>query len=730
MNELKFTIKGMDCVEEVAILKREIGPLVGGEMNLHFDLLDSRMTVRPSSESTLDAGKVIEAVSRTGMQATPWSQPKSLEGTKVGKAGWRKRDQLLFCMASGVCLLLGFLLHLAIHKSLVDALTSEGSTPGHAFPLGTSILYGVAVVAGSWHILPKAWRSVLRLRPDMNLLMVVAVLGAIGIGEWFEAATVSFLFSLAIVLESWSVGKARHAIKSLIDASPVRARTFDPVSGVVVETAVDEIPVGATVLVRPGEKVPLDGLITCGETSINQAPITGESMPVPKRMGDEVFAGTLNQDGAFEFQVTKPADDTTLSRVIRLVQETQSNRSPSEQWVERFAVFYTPAMMTLAILFAVLPPLVTGGSWAKWFYEGLVLLVIACPCALVISTPVSMVAAIAAATRSGILVKGGAFLEAAAQLKAIALDKTGTLTYGHPEVQRIVPLNGHTELEVLSRAAALEANSIHPLSRAILAKAVLEGIPVDPASDLTAVPGKGAKGTIHGQLFWIGSHRFVEEMGSEEEGFHDLAVNLENAGHSLVAVGNDKHICGVISVSDLVREEAAEVIQAIKHLGVVRVVMLTGDNRRTAESVALVSGVDEARAELLPEDKVNAVKELREKYSTVAMVGDGVNDAPAMGVATLGIAMGAIGSDVAIEAADIALMSDNLRKIPWLIGHSRRTLRTIKQNVVFSLGIKLVFVLLAFSGQATLWMAIAADMGASLAVIFNGLRLLNGKRKD
>lgn len=730
MNELQFKIRGMDCVEEVAILKREIGPLAGGEANLLFDLLDSRMTVRLSSESNLDIEKIIEAVSRTGMRATPWYQPGSLDGSKAGNAGWQTLGQPFLCSVSGVCLLLGFLLHLILHKSLMDALTSEGSTPGHTFPLGTSLLYGAAVVTGSWHTLPKAWRSVLRLRPDMNLLMVIAVIGAIAIGEWFEAATVSFLFSLALVLESWSIGKARHAIKLLVDASPVRARTLDPESGRVVEAAVDEIPVGATVLVRPGEKVPLDGLITRGETSINQAPITGESMPVPKRMGDEVFAGTLNQDGAFELQVTKPANDTTLSRVIRLVQETQSNRSPSEQWVERFAVFYTPAMMTLAILFAVLPPLVTGGSWAKWFYEGLVLLVIACPCALVISTPVSMVAAIAAATRAGILVKGGAYLEVAGHLKAIALDKTGTLTYGHPEVQKIVPLNDHTELEVLSRAAALEANSTHPLSRAILAKAGLEGIPVDSASDITALPGKGAIGTIQGQLFWIGSHRFVEEMGSEEEGFHDLAVNLENAGHSLVAMGNDKHICGVISVADRVREEAVEVIQAIKHLGVVRVVMLTGDNRRTAESVARIAEVDEARAELLPEDKVNAVKELREKYGTVAMVGDGVNDAPAMGVATLGIAMGAIGSDVAIEAADIALMSDNLRKIPWLIGHSRRTLRTIKQNVAFSIGIKLVFVLLAFSGHGTLWMAIGADMGASLAVIFNGLRLLNGMKRD
>jgi Cd2+/Zn2+-exporting ATPase len=380
--------------------------------------------------------------------------------------------------------------------------------------------------------------------------------------------------------------------------------------------------------------------------------------------------------------------------------------------------------MILAVGVALVPPLFLGLSWGHWIYNSLVLLVIACPCALVISTPVSIVAGLASAARAGVLIKGGSYLEAPAHWKVIAMDKTGTLTYGEPKVQRILPLNGHSEDELLERAAALEAESTHPLARAILAKAVERGVRFESAEGLTVLQGRGAQGSINGQSFWIGSHRLMEEMGAETESTHQLALELESAGHSLVAVGNDTHVCGLMSVTDEVRSSARDTLRALKQLGIEQTIMLTGDNQRTARHVAEQIGVGSYRAELLPEDKVDAVRELSRRYGAVAMVGDGVNDAPALAASSCGIAMGAAGTDAAIETADIALMSDDLSRLPWLVQHSRRTLAIVRQNIVFALAVKVIFVLLTLVGIGTLWMAIAADTGASLLVIFNGLRLL------
>jgi Cd2+/Zn2+-exporting ATPase len=496
-----------------------------------------------------------------------------------------------------------------------------------------------------------------------------------------------------------------------------------PHDGEILEKRVAEVPVGVTVLVRPGEKIPLDGQVTKGSSTVNQAPITGESSPVPKAPGDEVYAGTINEDGALEFKATRAANDTTLARIIHLVQEAQSHRAPTEQWVERFARYYTPVMMALAAAIAVMPPMFFSASWMEWIYRGLVILVIACPCALVISTPVSIVSGLAAAAHNGVLIKGGKYLEAAGRLRALALDKTGTLTCGHPEVQQIVPFSGHTRQELLERAAALEAHSEHPLARAILRKADAEGISVGPAENFLAIKGKGAEGLVNGRPYWIGSHRLMDEKGQPPE-IHDKAEELEDAGHSVVALGSGQHICGLLSVADAVRDNAPEVVRAAKDLGIRKVVMLTGDNEETARAVAEVTGVDDFRAKLLPEDKVEAVESLVGEFGQVGMIGDGVNDAPAMAVSTVAIAMGAMGTDAAIETADIALMSDDLSKLPWLMGHSRRTLGIIKQNMIFALGLKFVFIVLTLLGVASLWMAIAADMGASLLVIFNSLRLL------
>ena len=706
----------MDCAEEVAVLKREVGPVVGGEGNLRFDLINGKMTV---DGGVVGEEEIRQAVAATGMRAMVWTDSASLEDTL-----WQRKGRAILGAVSGALLAAGLAMQ-AIHLGgLVSAFSSEA---GHGLPWWIRLTYLGAVVSGGWYIFPKALFAARRLRPDMNMLMTIAVAGAIIIGEWFEAGAVSFLFAVALLLESWSVGRARRAIQELVSLSPARARYICPNDGDIMDKPVEDVPAEVVVLVRPGENIPLDGVVVKGSTSVNQAPITGESAPVTKEPGDEVYAGTINGDGAFEFRSTSSASDTQLARIIQMVEEAQSRRAPSEQWVERFARYDTPAMMALAIIVAVAPPLVLGGGWGHWLYQALVILVIACPCALVISTPVSIVAGLATAARNGVLIKGGVYLEAPARLKAVAMDKTGTLTHGRPVVQQVIPQDEHTEEDLLRIAAALEANSTHPLARAIMDRADAAGLEAEPASDFQSLTGRGAEGTVNGRRFWIGSHRLMEERATESDRLHEHAVELEAAGHSLVAIGNELHVCGLISVADGVRDEAAESVKALKEAGVARVVMLTGDNRRTAEAVAAATGVDEHRAELLPQDKVSAVTELTEQYGTVAMIGDGVNDAPALAACTMGIAMGAVGTASAVETADVALMSDDLSRLPWLIRHSRRTLSVIKQNIAFALGLKALFIALALAGMATLWMAIAADMGASLLVIFNGLRLLRDR---
>jgi Cd2+/Zn2+-exporting ATPase len=416
--------------------------------------------------------------------------------------------------------------------------------------------------------------------------------------------------------------------------------------------------------VRPGDRLPLDGRVVSGSSEINQAPITGESRAVGKSPGSEVFAGTINGDGSLEVVSTKPASDTTLARIILLVSEAQSRRAPSERWVERFARTYTPVVLALAVVVLVVPPVIAGASWSEWLYRALVLLVISCPCALVISTPVSIVAALTASARQGVLVKGGVYMEAPAKLRAVAFDKTGTLTEGRPQVLALVPLNGHTEEELLSRAAALEAHSDHPLARAIISHANDRNVAISRVEEFQILKGKGATARLDGREFWLGSHRYLEERGQETPDVHSRAAALSQSGLSVVAVGNAEHICGLIALGDAVRSEAKSTVDSLRRAGVERIVMLTGDSRDTAAAIAKETGVDEFYAELLPDDKVGVVEKLVADLESVAMVGDGVNDAPAMARASIGIAMGAAGSDAAIEAADIALMSDELSKLP------------------------------------------------------------------
>jgi len=711
-------VQGLDCAEEVAVLKKEIGPLVGGEEMLSFDVLNGRMMVLNEADD-VTADKVCAAVKRTGMTAREW-RPDQDADDAIDR---HRRLQSWFTALSGIGLLVGLLIHVWLAGGISEAVHLFGGHDGQALPFPEALAYAVAIAFGLRFVLPKAWFAARRLRPDMNLLMVIAVGGAIAIGEWFEAATVAFLFSLSLALESWSVGRARRAVSALLDLAPptARVKTND---GTEREIPAAEVPVGTLFVVRPGERIPLDGVIVGGTSGVDQAPITGESLPVAKNSGDEVFAGTINGGGALEVESSKAAEQTTLARIARMVEEAHSRRARAEQWVERFAAVYTPAIIGLALAVFLLPPIAFGGAWGDWFYRALVLLVIACPCALVISTPVSIVAALASAARQGVLIKGGIFIERPSKLKALAFDKTGTLTCGAPAVVSVIPLNGHTEEELLERAAALEARSTHPLAKAVMAYASERNAAEKRAEDVQALSGRGVTGKFDGEAFWLGSHRFLVERGQDTPETTDLAGKLERSGTTVVAIGNDRHVCGLLAIADTVRPGAAETLSALRSSGIDHLVMLTGDNQATADAIASAVGIDEVHAELLPDDKVAAVERLVETYGEVAMVGDGVNDAPAMACASFGIAMGVAGSDAAIETADIALMTDDLGKLPWLVSHSRRTSRIIRQNIVFALGVKAVFVVLTFAGFATLWGAIAADVGASLLVVTNALRLL------
>lgn len=714
-----FKVQGLDCAEEVAVLRREVGPLVGGEDKLAFDVLNGRMTVLDEAPP-ISAEDIRQAVRRTGMTAVEW-RPE--EKGKRDESDRHRRQQVWFTSLSGLFVVAGFVIHVWLAGGLGEGIRLLAGHDGKVTPLPEMVAYALAVAFGIRFVVVKAWYAARGLRPDTNLLTTVAVVGAIAIGEWFEAATVAFLFGLSLALESWSVSRARRAIAALLDLTPPVVRLVRPDSSEA-DVPVAEVRPGDRFIVPAGERIALDGRVVVGVSAVNQAPITGESVPVEKGPGTEVFAGTVNGDGTLTVEATKAAENTMLARIIHMVEEAHARRAPSEQWVERFARIYTPAVMVLAFLVFLVPPLALGGAWDDWFYRALVLLVIACPCALVISTPVSIVAALASSARAGVLVKGGAYIELPAHLKAIAMDKTGTMTRAEPEVMAVVPFGTHTEAELMARAAALEARSTHPLARAILRHAEQKGITPAPAQDVQVLRGKGLTGIFDGEAFWLGSHRYVVERGQDTTEIAGQAQALEADGKTVIAVGNARHVCGLIAVADTVRPEARAIVKQLHAAGIDKVVMLTGDNRVTADAIARDLGIDETYAELLPEDKVKKVEELVARYGTVAMVGDGVNDAPALARANLGIAMGAIGSDAAIETADVALMTDDISKLPWLVRHAKRTLTIIRQNIVFSLGVKAVFMVLTFAGFATLWGAIAADVGASLLVVTNALRLL------
>jgi len=563
----------------------------------------------------------------------------------------------------------------------------------------------------------------------MNVLMTVAVTGAWIIGEQGEAAAVVFLFSLSELLESWAATRARRAVQALLELSPPTAIVIGA-DGTERETAVAEVAIGAEIRIRSGSRVPLDGDVISGNSSVDQAPITGESVPVDKAPGDSVFAGTVNQEGSLTVRVTKAAGDSTLARIIQLVGEAEEQKPPTQRWVDRFAAIYTPAVFIAAILVAVIPPLLMGQAWNPWVYRSLVLLVIACPCALVIATPVSIVSGLTALARRGVLVKGGVYLEAVGKLRALAVDKTGTITQGKPQVVGITATSDFPVDEILRLAASINSHSEHPLATAIVSAARSRNLSFEPAADYQSITGQGARAVIDGHPHFIGNHRMAHEAGVCTPEIEALLSEIEAKGQSLAILGHAPHegcvgkILGIVAIADTLRPEVTEALRLIHAAGIEKVIMLSGDNQRTASAIAKQAGIDEAIGDLMPDQKVEYIRKLVEQYTYVGMIGDGVNDAPALAIASVGFAMGAIGSDTAIETADIALMKDDLTKVAETVILGRRTLRIIRFNVTFALAIKAVFLTLAFLGIAGLWLAILADTGATLLVIINSLRLL------
>lgn len=590
--------------------------------------------------------------------------------------------------------------------------------------------FSIATLAGGMLVFPPAWKALLAKRLDMNVLMTVAVVGAWIIGEHGEAAAVVFLFSLSELLESWAATRARRAVQALLELSPATAIVIKA-DGTEREIAVAEVAIGTEIRIRSGTRVPLDGEVISGNSSVDQAPITGESVPVDKAQGDPVFAGTVNQEGSLTVRVTKAAGDSTLARIIQLVGEAEEQKPPTQRWVDRFAAVYTPAVFIAAILVAVLPPLLMGQEWNPWIYRALVLLVIACPCALVIATPVSIVSGLTALARRGVLVKGGIYLEAVGKLRALAVDKTGTITQGKPQVVGITPVGNLTNGEILRRAASINIHSEHPLASAIIAAARSRNITFDSAADYVSITGQGAQATVDGHPHFIGNHKMAHEAGVCSPEIEAILADIEAKGQSLAVLGHLPHgdckgeVLGIIAIADTLRLEVVEALRKIHKAGVEKVIMLSGDNQRTATAIAKQAGIDEAIGDLMPDQKVDHVKRLVAQYTHVGMIGDGVNDAPALAVASVGFAMGAIGSDTAIETADIALMKDDLTKVSEAILLGKRALFIIRFNVTFALAIKALFLTLAFFGIAGLWLAILADTGATLLVILNSLRLLN-----
>ncbi|MDD2032931.1 heavy metal translocating P-type ATPase [Pseudomonas sp. 39167] len=693
-----FRIQAMDCPTEQTLIQNKLGKLAGVQQ-LEFNLINRVLGV---THDLPNDSPIIDAIQSLGMQAEPLAPGQEKETSELpapAKPWW------------------------PLALSGVTALGAEVIHFTSAAPEWVVALMAlVSILSGGLGTYKKGWIALKNRNLNINALMSIAVTGAVLIGQWPEAAMVMFLFTVAELIEAKSLDRARNAISGLMQMAPEQA-TVQQADGTWQVQAVKTINLGARVRVRPGERVGLDGDVVAGRSTIDQAPITGESLPVEKTVGDKVFAGTINQAGELEYTVTAAADHSTLARIIHAVEQAQGSRAPTQRFVDQFSKIYTPAVFALALAVAVIPPLFMGATWFDWIYRALVLLVVACPCALVISTPVTIVSGLAAAARKGILIKGGVYLEGGHRLDYLALDKTGTITHGKPVQTDYVPLDPTVEATAPALAASLAARSDHPVSHAI-ANAVVDKQQAPHAVDnFAALPGRGVRGDINGQTYHLGNHRLVEDLGLCSAELEEKLFALEKQGKSVVLLLDHSGPLALFAVADTVKDSSREAIQQLHELGI-KTLMLTGDNAHTAEAIAAQVGMDQARGDLLPGDKLQAIEDLYALGHRVGMVGDGINDAPALARSEIGFAMAAAGTDTAIETADVALMDDDLRKIPAFIRLSRQTSSILKQNIALALVIKAIFLGFTFAGFATMWMAVFADMGVSLLVVFNGLRLL------
>ena len=703
-----FLVQAMDCSDELRVIERRLRQLPS-ITDLQANLIAHTLTV--VHDEILPAARIQKEIRKAGFEAVLHEETAQggFEENAVSR-WWPHNGRALATLISGVLLAVAAALHFIVH----------------APPAAVDATLLLAIAAGGLKLFRSGVKAALRFSPDMTLLMTIAIIGSIVIGHLSEGASVVFLFSLAQWLESRTVDRARDSIRKLLDLSPREAVVVR--DGRQEHVTVEAVAPGETLVIRPGERIPLDGEVIDGTSEVDESPVTGESMPVEKQVGSTVFAGSVNQHGSLVIRATKRWSDTALAKVIHMVEEAQSRRAPTQQFVDKFARWYTPAVIAGAALLVIIPTL-QHAPFSVWFYKALVLLVIACPCALVISTPVTIICALARAARSGVLIKGGAHLENVGKLDTIIFDKTGTLTQGKAEVVDVLPLNNVPPREILRAAAAVESHSEHHLARAVLHKAKAEGIEPPAISNFSALPGRGARADLDGQTFFVGNPRLFQELGADTSVVEPRLQQLELEGKAVVLVGRADLLMGALVLADVIRPNAPGALHRLRSVGIDDFIMLTGDNEGTARAIATQLGMDHYHAGLLPQDKVREVQETLAERKLAAMVGDGVNDAPALAASTVGIAMGTAGTDAALETADIALMADDLDKLAYTVSLGRKAVAIIRQNVGLALLIKAAFITLAVAGAATLWSAVAADMGASLLVILNGMRLLHYEDK-
>ncbi len=692
--QTQWRIAQMDCPTEEALIRKKLGGMAEVTA-LEFNLMQRLLTVVHRTGAQRD---VEEAIRSLGMT------PESLLDGAVKEDKAEPAKPWWPLALSGIAAIGAEALHWAEQPVWLVALVSMAAIA--ACGLGTY---------------KKGWVALKNGNLNINALMSIAVTGALLIGQWPEAAMVMFLFTVAELIEAKSLDRARNAIRGLMRLTPQQA-TVQQADGSWLELEANVVGIGSVVRVKPGARIALDGTLVSGQSSVDQAPITGESLPVEKTIGDTVFAGTINQAGSFDYRVSALANNSTLARIIHAVEEAQGSRAPTQRFVDKFARIYTPLVFILAVGVAILPPLLMAGSWFDWIYKALVLLVIACPCALVISTPVTIVSGLAAAARHGILIKGGVYLEEGRKLKWLALDKTGTITHGKPALTDTMILDKDAGVDAVQIATSLAARSDHPVSRAIAEAGKLNGTVLLDVVDFSAVLGRGVRGVVGGVSYQLGNHRLIHELGLCSPALEEQLGQIEVQGKSVIVLTDGKRALTLFAVADTVKDSSRTAIQSLHELGI-KTVILTGDNPHTARAIADQVGIDEALGDQLPEDKLKAV-ETFSKTGKVGMVGDGINDAPALARADIGFAMGAAGTDTAIETADVALMDDDLGKVARFIRLSKATHSVLVQNIVLALSIKAIFLVLTLMGMGTMWMAVFADMGTSLLVVGNGLRLL------